>query len=1377
MPKAPKIRSRLDRLKEYQRSLAPQLGFFSTLDELVQGAPFEQAPGREWQNYLQPGRMLRRDEAQFPLKKEELEYSRPFAPEDLDQVLTKEQVLAAIRANRPEFYLTQSMPATGQSAPYLRRLEQLTGSQTSASGAHDRLATAPPKYGDARLQHRPFRESGAPPHQYEESITRMSGINLGQHFAPDTLSWGRTTSHQLPSGERMRLIEEIQSDLHQRAARQTGDWDEYLTNEEWAELTRINNERESITNRQREITGIDQLRDDFGPDVEITNDPGEAARRAEYREGVQRLIGLDEKRRAFIELGNSRRPRLGYANRPIVEPDLPPYFLLQEGSHHFLYQPTPPNASNRARRTIWGSTRGESPEQLVKNARAAGVPVPENVPLLDEEQVLRLQQHTEASEDTGMPDAPFKDPAEYAMLEMRKQLLNAANEGEDYLALTRAQDQMERYGMDEDSDADTGGMQYFYDQIYPSVLRKLGNRYGAQIEEVSLPLKVEIDLRTEAMRDFDMENVDDIDRGIWSMMNEASDLEEIELGPDALAEVVNSLDTHMGPGWGQHNGERPLIRNIREHVEDLRTLAREKFEARPPDARGVSPQMGSEWKEAVAETRASLRESLETLWNEWRAASIRENPDQVKSKTFPALRLTPEVRERIKRIGVPLFSIAGGAVVFEDEESPPAEFAKGGSVKPGRRPRTALNYLRATTDTLANQIPFISPETRAGLSDDMLRPLGGFASQWMAPDDEGNPATSSLPAIMANPLIGGLGHVLAEKLGMRRTLKPPGLITETVGLPADVVDVYNLIRGTEHEPPGLSRLAQEQTGTLREGMMDELALDEPSGFKEHALESAGIMAGQLPIGGVPSIAAKAPTWLKRAVTPLSAAVEWFSPVVDPKMGNYLQGALFGGGLGAGVEWLMNKQMEGADPEAIVSEAVRTGEISQEEGEALLRELFQQDSEFHSGEGFAKGGNVTEIMRRRGMHQLRGVEIPLDPRNQQPFARFEFEEVQGRSGKLGKIIGVHEDGTRVPVSTTSDPRLADILTRAYNNKGWLREDVEKLEFAKGGNVRPLKTALRQRLAQLLESVKPAGVQGTGQELIPTDRPMELPAAMPEPPPVETPAQRELEGLKLSRRDVLRGMASMASPIQVDPLSLLRGEDLPMVETIAPAAARTIPSLGVIARINDREGYERAAWGATADAARRALINQLAEGLETRGKKSEFEDMDQVLGSMDEFGVTYHRAGEKDKDIIESGHPFDDLMNWVRGHELHNREVRETLEGEEVDNLHDPLEDDWIRQKIEEHAEETGQTPEEVRKLVEEQLAREEDSELYFSDESWEPSEKATDRFLEIKQDPELFNDRREYDIIDLKQAYPDLDWADATDLFQLIDAHVGGADAE
>jgi hypothetical protein len=52
---------------------------------------------------------------------------------------------------------------------------------------------------------------------YREDRTRMRNLDESSHFEPDAIGWSRTSTHKAPEGGTVRLIEELQSDLHSRA--------------------------------------------------------------------------------------------------------------------------------------------------------------------------------------------------------------------------------------------------------------------------------------------------------------------------------------------------------------------------------------------------------------------------------------------------------------------------------------------------------------------------------------------------------------------------------------------------------------------------------------------------------------------------------------------------------------------------------------------------------------------------------------------------------------------------------------------------------------------------------------------------------------------------------------------------------------------------------------------------------------------------------------------------------------------------------------------------------------------------------------------------------------------------------------------------------
>ena len=997
MAKLPKrTRTALDELREYANSLAPQKGFFSTLDELIQEAPFERAPAEQWRGYLQPGRMLKREGTQFPLKQEELDYViQGLVPQIEGHPITKADLLAQIRSERPKFNLDVSATSN-----QLDLLEQLAGLAPQAMSSR-RLNFPPPRYGgsvgDYRLSHQ------SPGSTYQESITRYPRIGSGryapefyQHFAPDTLSWSRTSSHQLPSGEKMRLVEEIQSDIHETAAERTGESFDYLTEEEKQRLNQIQLERGELTSRFTRRT----------PRTEL--DPVRA--REIDQETVEFIRALDAERARIYEAGSSRRPRRGY----------------------------------------------RTPEEQAELIEKETGFVPATLDELHEYD-RRLQQLRKK-----IPDAPFKNPAEYARLELRKQLLNAVNNNEDYLALTTPEDQIQRYSSGPE---EAEGMRYIYGQIYPSELRKLANRYGAEIVDVTAPLgTADADVRTEFMRATNLENGYDAAELIFQPERAGGAVgtsrERRNLATfDEISTEHLLQDLEKDP-WSQEHQPR-VIQNLRKDFDEIRDG---RWKGNPDLAEELAKRIG----EAI-DAKLSYDASKISV-----------------DKTFPALRLTPEVRERIKRIGVPLWSMGAGALGIEAlrEEGESEGFAEGGPVvkEAGKEYVSAIDQLR----DLANRVGY------------------GVKTQWWGID----PTTGE--AEYAGP---SLQELVTRVPRIRSPLEAqPGIVHETLAIP----ELLSFI--DEDLVPEISSVSGQKVDELGDRLREDMELPPPTRTRQRAAEALGVMLGQIPVPG--GAVKKAGAGVLRKLGKIAGAVpEWFFPTIQPSVTNYALGT----GAGTALMELFSRleQSAAADQsaqlQAEIEAALESGDLSPEDAELLLNYLDSQGGKIESpgneetyvtGRGFAKGGKVK-------------------PKSDQVLLKL-----------IDRYKGILEQDGWETVELTMrdeipDPEVAALIVHALQNKPKLH--------AKGGRIRPTPEAtlaLRERIAQL---VSEAGVEGTGQEVVPVER---IDPGTGEPVPDVEQQLEALEGrvrepaileTPVSRRDVLHGMASLASPIKVDPLS--------------------------------------------------------------------------------------------------------------------------------------------------------------------------------------------------------------------------------------------------
>lgn len=219
-----------------------------------------------------------------------------------------------------------------------------------------------------------------------------------------------------------------------------------------------------------------------------------------------------------------------------------------------------------------------------------------------------------------------------------------------------------------------------------------------------------------------------------------------------------------------------------------------------------------------------------------------------------------------------------------------------------RRPRKAkknhsLELLRAITQSMAGAIPGISDDTRDTVEDSLARVGGGLASQAMGEDEDGNLVFPPLHNLQRS-----WNADSRRKAGLpRQPQVMPGIVEDTLSTP----ELGGLIGAPV---PQFSEDAGEQASRIHSGVNESMGLDAPEGFRQNAMDSLGIMAGQLPIPGKAKVEA-AQTMGKGALNMMKhygskiakSPVEFFSPTVDPKLSNYGAGALFGGAMGSAAE--------------------------------------------------------------------------------------------------------------------------------------------------------------------------------------------------------------------------------------------------------------------------------------------------------------------------------------------------------------------------------------------------------------------------------------------------------------------------------------------
>lgn len=600
---------------KYNRGKTVQPGMFSTLDELIADAPFDEVPADQWRKYLKPGRMLRREGVQFPLKKEELAQSgglEQFLDLRAGERVSKDEVRRYLQAGRPrykvdvarELYDDQATRIHDSDADIAGLRSNPVSETWEAVGLEaptrsalplDRVARkAAPMYGVdfASAEGTPVFHHVSPGSTYDESITRMPGLEGTSHFTPDALVWSRTTSHDMlaPSGYgqgriRVRLVEEIQSDVHRKAASKV--WVDHKTGQNYFNEDLV---KEKIQKGELDPEFL------------------ETGERIGYRteEDALQLAGIEEELKGLDDIVDMT---------PVDDDDLA--------------------AINNAGR--------------------------------DKERLRAIAARLEAKVD----DAPYKDPSDYAALELRKQLWNAADEGEDYLALTRGADQIERYATEEMA-AGFGpgdpyeklvrmrkGMREMYDEVYAGELRKLAKRFGLTVEDI------ELEVMARAPTEIAPPRAGTVDNPFSSLMVE---IREADVSPEATAhfdEVWDELDELVGeltPG-DYHMPMHSKLSELQDSLTSIKDFVGANFDdMKSGTAAAVRRWDDFEVEKALGNWGADFEETMNMWTNLQNQGPVPEGiaaADELVKKTFPAIRLTPEGREKILRIGVQQYGKGG----------------------------------------------------------------------------------------------------------------------------------------------------------------------------------------------------------------------------------------------------------------------------------------------------------------------------------------------------------------------------------------------------------------------------------------------------------------------------------------------------------------------------------------------------------------------------------------------------------------------------------------------------------------------------------------------------------------------------------------------
>ncbi len=273
------------------------------------------------------------------------------------------------------------------------------------------------------------------------------------------------------------------------------------------------------------------------------------------------------------------------------------------------------------------------------------------------------------------PDTPFKDPVDYALLELKKQLLNSIHQGDSYMALTRGADQVNRWeqGM---GGGKGEGMTYTYDKVYPSALKKLARMYGANVTDLSLPVAANKgDFRTPTMAEFGMDRPSDAIEGFVG-----GDIPSLDEAKSVLSELQGLAD----PNDSYLQNRLRKASYYLSQASDLWDSDKAEWLKDNPDSDENDFAMNDEPSSSV---RSYLRRAGSHLDDIYDSIKAQHGSVETQTKSFPAMHITPQIADLVRKAGVPLFVGAGatlGANQMSQSNSPtqPTGYASGGVVSP-----------------------------------------------------------------------------------------------------------------------------------------------------------------------------------------------------------------------------------------------------------------------------------------------------------------------------------------------------------------------------------------------------------------------------------------------------------------------------------------------------------------------------------------------------------------------------------------------------------------------------------------------------------------------------------------------------------------------
>jgi hypothetical protein len=429
------------------------------------------------------------------------------------------------------------------------------------------------------------------------------------------------------------------------------------------------------------------------------------------------------------------------------------------------------------------------------------------------------------------------------------------------------------------------------------------------------------------MVEMDAEGIDDAFDMARDYMESGGEWMDVAEGIDdyerALFHVENDMEGNIGM---IADGDEGALKDLRLQLGGIRNRLKRHFDSASED-----DQVALEAYQSAMGDFEDLHRKFAPIYNgyeEFRGGSTGTVKD------FPAMRLTEEVKAKVRELGVPQFQRGG---LVRPDTYPGTEYIPSTEELSGMS-ESSLDRLREINYVLSGGTPkreLLEGMEEAELYEDPQywkdvpkHGLAAMTSMWKTLDQETGEAEWNFGAEPPPFELVERGLMpLSEWKEMKevadrvREEKParPGIIDETIAMRALMTEIANIFRDEREEPPEYAAEAMERSMRLQEAVEEGMGLDPAVGFPQRFSQMMGFMLGQIPspkslteatgaalVRMMPKVTAKIPKAVKVGI---GAPLEFMDPTIRPSAATYLTGAAAGTGILYGIEAVAERELK------------------------------------------------------------------------------------------------------------------------------------------------------------------------------------------------------------------------------------------------------------------------------------------------------------------------------------------------------------------------------------------------------------------------------------------------------------------------------------